>query len=202
LPVGDELTPVMTPVDQIRPHPENPRKGARPLIRESILQNGFYGALVCQRSTGFILVGNHRYVEAVDLGATELPVLWRDCDDATARRILLADNRTSDLAEYDDAALAAILREASDAGLEGSGYTDADFDAILREATEVLRESEAAPEGAGERGSGSGWEQEEGEEEEIPEQFLVLVEIAKPKDRMLLMSRLLKEGHDVRLWKA
>ena len=63
---------------------------------------------------------------------TEVPVYWVDVDDATARRILLADNRTNDLATYDDAVLAELLTAlAEDDDLLGSGYDGDDLDDLL-----------------------------------------------------------------------
>ena len=44
----------------LRPHPRNPRRGDVDAIEESIAENGFYGCVVAQRSTGYILAGNHR----------------------------------------------------------------------------------------------------------------------------------------------
>jgi len=122
-------------VDLIRPHPKNPRRGNLDVLVESIQKNGFYGALVVQRSTGFIVAGNHRYLAAKKCGINALPVLWVDVDDQTARRILLADNRTSDLATYDDEQLAALLREAcTENDLLGTGYTDDDLEALIERA--------------------------------------------------------------------
>ena len=57
---------------------------------------------------------------------------WVDVDDATARRILLADNRTNDLATYDDAVLAELLTAlAEDDDLLGTGWDGDDLDALL-----------------------------------------------------------------------
>jgi hypothetical protein len=124
----------VVPVDRIRPHPENPRHGNLEAIRESIRTNGFYGACLVQRSTGHILVGNHRYIAATEEGLLEVPVVWADVDDATARRIMLADNRTTDLATYDDSILIDLLTAvAHNDDLVGSGYTAADLE-LLTEA--------------------------------------------------------------------
>ena len=113
-------------VNALKPHPRNPRQGDVEVIAESIDVNGFYGAVVAQRSTGFILAGNHRFLAAKQTGATKIPIIWVDCSDEEAQRILLADNRTSDLADYDDQALADLLKELakSDSGLLGTGYGD------------------------------------------------------------------------------
>ena len=119
-------------VDRIRPHPENPRHGNLEAIRESIRTNGFYGACLVQLSTGHILVGNHRYIAATEEGLLEVPVVWADVDDATARRIMLADNRTTDLATYDDSILIDLLTAvARNDDLVGSGYTREDIELLL-----------------------------------------------------------------------
>lgn len=90
-------------VADVQPHPENPRLGNLAAIGSSIEANGFYGAIVVQKSTGHILAGNHRYLAARQLGVETIPAIVVDVDDVTARCILLADNRTSDLGSYDDA---------------------------------------------------------------------------------------------------
>lgn len=61
-----------------------------------------------------------------------MPVIWVDVDDETAVRVLLADNRTNDVASYDNAVLAEILAElAAGPGLEGTGYDGDDLDALI-----------------------------------------------------------------------
>lgn len=122
-------------------HPENPRQGDVGAIHASIIANGFYGALVVQKSSGRILAGNHRYLAAREAGLTELPAVIVDVDDAAALRILLADNRTNDLASYDEAVLATILAGLDD--LTGTGYTLDDFD-DLKHRLEVPVFAEAA----------------------------------------------------------
>ena len=76
-------------IDALTPHPENPRRGDIEAVAESIDQNDFYGAVIAQVSTRRILVGNHRWKAAKKRGALFIPVLWVDCDDDRARRILL-----------------------------------------------------------------------------------------------------------------
>jgi hypothetical protein len=110
-------------------HPENARVGNVSTIVESIQANGFYGALIVQTGTNRILVGNHRYLAAVELGMETVPVLWADVDDDRARKIMLADNRTSDIATYDDHLLLDLLRAGD---LDGTGYLDTDVDDLAR----------------------------------------------------------------------
>lgn len=117
------------PVDNLTPHPDNPRTGNVEVITESVDANGFYGAVLVQKSSSMIVAGAHRWQAAKAAGAAELPVILLDVDDATARRIVLADNRTSDLAGYDSKALTEWLATVADdaGGLAGTGFSDDDF---------------------------------------------------------------------------
>lgn len=112
-------------VTQLKEHPRNPNRGDLDAIEESINHNGFYGALVVQRSTGYILSGNHRWKAAQRLKLNEVPVIYVDVNDDQALRILLADNRTSELAHRDPLALLNLLEEldASRDGLAGLAYS-------------------------------------------------------------------------------
>jgi ParB-like chromosome segregation protein Spo0J len=123
----------LVPIDTVRPHPRNPRAGDIDIIEESIEENDFYGACLVQKSTGFILIGNHRWKAAKQLDAEQIPIFEVDVDDNHAERILLADNRTSDVATYVDALLADILtqRREDGRGLKGTGFTDDALDALL-----------------------------------------------------------------------
>lgn len=129
----------LAPLDAVRPHPRNPRRGDIGSIHESIQANGFYGAVIAQKSTGFILAGNHRWQAARQAGAAEIPITWVDVDDDHALRILLADNRTNDLASYDDEALAEILKDlhAATGTLAGTGYDGDDLDQLLTDLGQV-----------------------------------------------------------------
>lgn len=113
-------------VSQLRPHPRNPRRGNVALIAESLEQHGQYRPIVVQKSTGHVLAGNHTFHAAKSLGWKTVAVTYLDVDDTTAERILLADNRTSDLATYDDNALSSLLHSLPD--LIGTGFSQIDLD--------------------------------------------------------------------------
>ena len=112
------------PIDDLQAHPDNPNRGDVKAIAKSVDHNGFYGAILAQESSGRILAGHHRWEAAKREGLGAVPVMLIDVDDETARRILLADNRTAELATRDHAKLDEILREImEDTGtLEGTGY--------------------------------------------------------------------------------
>jgi hypothetical protein len=99
----------------------------------SIRENGFFAPCAVQVSTRYVCIGNHRLRAAVELGMTHVPVVWLEVDDDAVLRIVLADNRASDLATNNDADLAALLQELDEAerGLAGTLYDGDDLDALL-----------------------------------------------------------------------
>lgn len=118
------------PIDKLRPHPENPNTGDSEAIAASLLQNGLYRPIVA-RTDGTILAGHHVYEAAMSLGWTDLHVTFVDVDDATAKRIMVADNRIADLGPgVDLGLLMPLLTELADTseGLAGTGYSDDDLE--------------------------------------------------------------------------
>jgi ParB-like chromosome segregation protein Spo0J len=86
------------PLDRLKPHPSNPRRGDVEAIAESLRVNGQYRPIVVRKSDGVILAGNHTAAAAKRLGWESVSAVLVDADEATSLRILLADNRTADLA--------------------------------------------------------------------------------------------------------
>jgi hypothetical protein len=134
-----ELETVSVSIDEITPHPKNVRQGDIGAISESLKAHGQYRAIVVQRSTGHILAGNHTWKAAKALGWKNISAHFIDCDDDQGLRILLADNRANDLATYDDAALAQLLKElaATDDGLTASLYDGDALDQIISDIATV-----------------------------------------------------------------
>jgi site-specific DNA-methyltransferase (adenine-specific) len=139
--VTTHLTTEYVPTDSLRLHPDNPRRGDVGSIKDSLERNGQYRAIVVSRPTMEVLAGNHTLLAARQLGWQEIAATFVDVDSEQARRTLLVDNRTSDLAGYDSHALAELLGELPD--LEGTGYDDAAL-------SELLDELAPAPVGADE----------------------------------------------------
>lgn len=115
----------LVPVDSISEHPRNPNRSELSRIVDSIEENGFYGTVVVQRSTGYIVKGNHTYRAAVASGLTEIPVTYIDVDDERAVRIMIADNRIAEFGERDDEILTELLKGLD--GVEGTGYYEEEF---------------------------------------------------------------------------
>lgn len=121
-------------VEELITHPQNPRVGNTEAIAASIEDNGWWGTVVVQSSTKHILAGNHRVMAAKQLGMERVHVYWVDVNDDQALKILLADNRTTDLASYDDAVLAELLSNLDgDNPLAGTGYDTESITELLGE---------------------------------------------------------------------
>jgi hypothetical protein len=125
----ESLGGLLTGIERLAPHPRNARMGDTDAIGESIRVNKVYRPLIVQRSSGYVLAGNHTYAALMEAGAEQAPVVFLDVDDEAALRIMLADNRTADLGRYDDGLMLELLRsmEQTDASLIGTGY---DSDAL------------------------------------------------------------------------
>lgn len=164
-------------VDSISVHPRNPRVGNVDTIIESFEEHSQYQPIIVQRSTGYVLAGNHRLKAAQALGWTEIKAIFIDVDDGEAARILLVDNRTSDLGSYDEQVLAQVLQELPD--LAGTGYTPDDLSVLLESlADEVI--------GA------------EDEGEKLTESFQILVTCDSEAHQAMLLNKFSAEGLMVR----
>jgi hypothetical protein len=121
-------------VEELSEHPDNPRRGDDEAVAESIDANGFFGAVLVHKQTGHVLAGNTRLRVARAADEPSIPGFWIDCDEATAKRILLADNRVSDLAYYDDQRLLAVLQSVNDDGgnLVGTGYDGSAMELLMQ----------------------------------------------------------------------
>lgn len=137
--VRKELSHLVVSIDEVKNHPRNVRQGDVGAIAESLKENGQYRPIVVQRSTGHVLAGNHTLKAAKALGWKEIAATYVDCDDQRALRILLADNRTNDLATYDDSGLAELLKELaeSEQGLAGTMYDGDELDQLLSDLAET-----------------------------------------------------------------
>lgn len=115
-------------LSQLRDHPRNPRRGDQSSVAASLDRNGWYGAIIAQEESCLILAGHTRRRALTSAGVASAPVLWVKCDDETATRILLADNRTAELASWDNDALESLLAGLDT--LDGTGFQPVDLDEL------------------------------------------------------------------------
>jgi ParB-like chromosome segregation protein Spo0J len=130
-----ELVVERVPIEDVAEHPRNARHGDVERIKESLAAHGQYAPIVVQASTGLIIKGNHTYRAAAQLGWEYIDVVRVDVDDEQAVRILLIDNRTSDVGRYDDPSLAELL-ESLGSDLSGTGWDDKELGRLVASLTE------------------------------------------------------------------
>ncbi|MGW3971179.1 hypothetical protein ACWEFD_18005 [Streptomyces ardesiacus] len=158
------------PLGDLRPFPGNARRGDPAVILQSLVRTGQFRSLIV-RDTGdglVVLAGNHTLQALLAHGpgpgpcgltttvdGQELPCAlcggeeWAPvarceivtCDDATATRINLVDNRSAELGGWDQEALADLIA-GLDGDLDGTGYSDADLDNLLRAVEEAYNEED------------------------------------------------------------
>lgn len=113
-------------IKDIRPYPHNPRKNAAAVdaVAASIRAFGFNQPIAVD-AEGVIVVGHTRYKAARKLKMDVVPVVV--LDDLTPEQIAayrLADNKTGDLAEWDDVRLHAELLALPDIDMALFGFDD------------------------------------------------------------------------------
>jgi hypothetical protein len=131
----------VVPISKLRLYPGNPRQGNLAVIKKSLAKHSQYKTIVVQaddpehpENGGTVLGGNHTLMAAKELGWDTLRVDVWDVTDEQAREIVLVDNRSGDLAEYDDRLLAELLAQVED--LDGTGYDPYDVDKLATQLAE------------------------------------------------------------------
>jgi len=116
-------------VKDLKPYKQNPRIGNIEAISESLQENKQYKPIVVNKKDNSILAGNHTWMAAKRLGWKKITVSYVDVDDEAATKIVLADNRTNDLATYDTSQLSELLKGINSP--VGTGYTQQDVSLIV-----------------------------------------------------------------------
>lgn len=117
--------------DELYTFPDNPRVGDKAELAKTLKANGYAKVLVVQKSTHYVLDGNHTHQCSRELGITKFPCVLVDVDDERAAKMVLAYNRLGDRGGYDPGRLAILAEHAGSA--VGTGYAAVDF-SILHDA--------------------------------------------------------------------
>lgn len=146
--IAEPLRPLVVPIADLnldaanaRRHPEKNMAA----IKSSLAQFGQRKPIVVQRKGMIVRAGNGTLAAAKALGWTEIAAVVIDDDNLTAAQFAIADNRTAELAEWDDENLAALLQGMDEAARSAVGFDEKDLDALLRELTPPL-EDDVVPE--------------------------------------------------------
>jgi DNA modification methylase len=134
------------PLSTIKPYDRNPRRNdhAVDAVAASISKFGFRQPIVVDRD-GVIIVGHARFKAAIRLGMHAVPVhVASELTDEQTRALRIADNRTADIATWDDALLAGELTALESLSIDAGdlGFTD---DELTRIFAPPLTEGEVDP---------------------------------------------------------
>ena len=117
-------------ISSLEAYPTNPRRGDIDAIAQSLKAHGQYRPVVVQYGTNYILAGNHTYKAAKKLGWKKIKITYIEVDETTARKIVLADNRLTDLAGYNEPLLKSLLQALPE--LEGTGFSASEVETLDR----------------------------------------------------------------------
>jgi ParB-like chromosome segregation protein Spo0J len=155
--VADQAQPLAaaywTPIAELSKWDRNPRKNteAIPLVARSIRQFGFVAPVVVWRSRGRIVAGHTRTAALETILAKEPKFVPRDApgvglvpvrfheftDESEAAAYAIADNRLSEIAEWDEVQLGQIfaeMKQLDDALLAETGFDAGEIDRLIHEA--------------------------------------------------------------------
>ena len=124
----------IVPISRLFCSPSNARRNdeAVPHVAASIRRFGWQQPIVARRS-GEVIAGNTRLKAAQQLGMTEVPVWWFDGTDLDATAFAIADNKTHEFAQWDEAALAKLLEQLrKEDGIDGVGFSTDDIDELVQ----------------------------------------------------------------------
>ena len=134
------------PLNKIRPYPNNPRvlKSAATKVADSIREFGWRQPIVVD-TEGTIIIGHARLAAAQLLKLESAPVHVADgLTPDRVRALRIADNKTSEFAEWDDAKLhdelSAILETLD---LSVTGFSQSELDALDQQVESTLAALEA-----------------------------------------------------------
>lgn len=155
------------PIDDLTTYPGNAKKGDIPAILDSLRRNAQFRSVVARETPErlVVLAGNNTLLAMREHGPGDCGITFKkgrrklpcgicsnkagyipflrtevvSCDDDTATRINLADNKTAELGTWDNEALAELLAGLDD-DLDGTAYSGEDYDELLK-VTGALAES-------------------------------------------------------------
>lgn len=145
----DSLQHLAVPIDSLALDPSNARRhGSRniDMIKSSLSKFGQRRALVVQRDGMIVRSGNGTLLAAKALGWTQIAAAVVDDDNATAIQYAIADNRTAELAEWEEDTLALLLDGMDQDIRDSIGFDEAEFNELMSALTPKEATQDEVPE--------------------------------------------------------
>lgn len=119
--IAEGLRPLAVPIATLKPDPQNARKhGAANLasIRSSFEKYGQVKPIAARKSDLVVLAGNGRLRVAQEMGWTHIAVVLMEGTPEQLAGFALVDNKSAELADWDEVALSDLMQTVSGAGLD------------------------------------------------------------------------------------
>jgi DNA modification methylase len=132
-----QLEPLLTPITDIRPHPDNYKSHPPEQIRALRASLKAFGvtAPIKANLEGLIVAGHGMYQLYIEDGYTHIPVLYEALDKNLSKAYLVADNETARRAVTEQDKLNELLEGAlgiPDFDIEAVGFSSEDIDNLLK----------------------------------------------------------------------
>ncbi|HUJ25417.1 MAG TPA: DNA modification methylase [Myxococcales bacterium] len=133
----DQPAAVWVPINDLVQWIDNPRKNEAAVERvaDSIRRFGFGAPIVARREDRQLIAGHTRLLAARRLSLAQVPVRYLDLSSEDARLLALADNKLSEIAEWDEEMLARVLADLKGQGADvaATGFDEKEIDRLLAE---------------------------------------------------------------------
>lgn len=142
--IAAQLRTLAVPVESLRLDERNARKHSEENLRAIVFSLSRYGQqkpIVVDRD-GVVIAGNGTLAAARSLGWSWIAASRTDLAGEEAKAFAIADNRTAELAEWENETLATILAELPKDTMEGIGFSEKDFAQLLAGITPTIVEDE------------------------------------------------------------
>jgi hypothetical protein len=196
--ISPALMPLGIPIGQLHAAPDNARRHPDRNIEAIMASLAKFGqqapaVYVLRAGKKIVIKGNGLLAAAKSLGWTRLAAVRSGLAEQDAKAYAIADNRTTDLSEFDEELLAAQLAELDEADydLASIGYTDAERHNLLKDAT-----GEDGDDGGEDGGEGVKAKRAHG----VSNMYSVIVECKDERDQLRFYERMKKEGRKCKLY--
>lgn len=132
--IAEQLRPLAVSIESLTPDPANARSHDDrniDAIKKSLKRFGQRSPIVVQKSGMVVRAGNGRLEAAKQLGWKSIAAVVVDDDNLDAISFAIADNRTAELASWDNSTLTTLLNSLPKESLIDTGFSQSDLDNLL-----------------------------------------------------------------------
>ena len=146
--IHESLKPLAVSIDSLTPDPSNARKHDKrniEAIKASLARFGQTKPIVLHSNGTTIIAGNGTWHAAKELGWTEIAAAQTSLDTAEAVAYGIADNKTAELAEWEDDTLRDLMDALPDDLKLATGFEGDEIAEMLRLPSDEVHEDEVPP---------------------------------------------------------